>query len=260
MPASLGDGDVHLWRARLTVDESELESAAALLSTDELARVRRFRRASDARRFAVARGVLRRLLGAYLDADPRELVFEYGAHGKPRVSPGAGDGVSFNVAHSGETALLAFVRGREVGVDLEAIRDPAPLGVARQFFAEEELRALFDLPEAEQAGAFYRCWTRKEAYLKATGTGLSAPLGTFAVSLEPGGSEAVAQNRFAPLDTRCWAFLEPTLGEAHAASVVVEGHAGDRYELTSREACPQAASAERGQGASCAQASSLRSR
>jgi 4'-phosphopantetheinyl transferase len=218
----ISDGDVHVWRARIDSAGADPEEDRALLSADELDRARRFVRAADARRFIAARAILRRLLATYLGADARALRFEYGRHGKPRLSGAVGHTLCFSVAHSAGAALFAFVRGRRIGVDLELIRDPAPLDVARQFFAADELEALLDLAPAERAPAFYRCWTRKEAYLKAKGIGLSAPLDAFAVSLAPGASYPLAWSRFDPEDIGCWSFLEPAAVRGFAASIAVE--------------------------------------
>jgi 4'-phosphopantetheinyl transferase len=222
IPPFVSPGDIHLWWARVASGRPDDHYAAALLSDDELARARRFLRAEDARRYIAARATLRRLLGAYLDVDPRGLRFEYGRHGKPRLSGDAGEALSFSVAHSVGAALFAFVRGRRIGVDLELIRDSAPLDVARQFFAADELCALFSLPAAGRGAAFYRCWTRKEAYLKATGLGLSAPLGAFAVSLAPREPRALSWNSIDPEDVGRWLFVEPAVGDGFAASVAVE--------------------------------------
>ena len=218
----ISDGDVHVWRARTDSAGGDLEEDRALLSADELDRALRFVRATDARRFIAARAILRRLLAIYLGADGGALRFEYGRYGKPRLSGAVGHTLCFSVAHSAGAALFAFGRGRRIGVDLELIRDPAPLDVARQFFATDELEALLSLAPAEQAPAFYRCWTRKEAYLKAKGVGLSAPLDAFAVSLAPGASCPLAWSRLDPEDVGCWSFLEPAVVRGFAACIAVE--------------------------------------
>ena len=216
------DRDVHVWRARTDLAWANQESDRAILSADELARAQHFVRAADAQRFIATRAILRRLLGSYLGIKPCALRFEYGRYGKPSLTGAVEGALCFSVAHSADAALVAVARGRRIGVDLELIRNPAPLDVARQFFAPDELRALLSLPSAEQTTAFYRCWTRKEAYLKAKGVGLSAPLDTFAVTHSPAASRALSWSQLDPEGVWRWAFLDlPSCG-GFAASVVVE--------------------------------------
>jgi len=228
MRRSLAEDDVHLWRGRLDSAERDPDNAGALLPADELARARRFRRPEDGRRFIAARVILRQLLGGYLDADPWALRFDYDRHGKPELSGDGAEGLCFSVAHSGGSALYGFARGRRVGVDLELMRDLAVFDVAGQFFAADEIRALCALPASDQLAAFYRCWTRKEAYLKAKGLGLSVPLDAFAVSVAPGEPWALSWNRLHPEDVGRWSFLEPADLRGFAAAVAVDATEGVR--------------------------------
>lgn len=148
------------------------------LSADEMARANRFVFSRDRDRFIAGRARLRRILGRYLGQSPGRIAFSYGAFGRPEVT-----GISFNLSHSGEQAMLAVTKRAAIGVDIEAVR-PIDPEVARTHFAPSEVKALMALPDAEQVGAFYRCWTRKEAYLKAVGTGLSTDLSSFTVTLD----------------------------------------------------------------------------
>jgi 4'-phosphopantetheinyl transferase len=178
-PAELALGEVHVWAACL--DEPEEAALPSWLSGEEEARACRFRFRRDSRRFRVARAVLRGLLGGYLDLDPRELGIAYGPRGKPSVP-----GIHFNVSHSAELALFAFSRDRELGVDLEYERSLPEAGdIAGRYFSPGESAVLHRLPGPERAPAFFRGWTRKEAFIKATGDGLSRPLDSFDVSLAP---------------------------------------------------------------------------
>ena len=173
---------VHVWVVRIGRAGRVVTRLEPYLSGDEAARAARFRFDRDRRPFVVARGILRLLLGRYLGADPAALRFAYGEHGKPRLAtPGP---MRFNVSASGELAVLAFAYNCDVGVDIEAIRhlDDAA-GLAEQFFSDREASQLGELPERDRAAAFFRGWSRKEAYLKAIGRGLSAPLDTFTVTL-----------------------------------------------------------------------------
>lgn len=171
---------VEVVASRLDLDPGAVDALAGWLHKDECQRAGRFRLARDRRRYVVARGLLRTLLAARLGTHPRSIELRCGAHGKPCLAPGSAGDLRFNVSHTGDFALFAFSRGREVGVDVEAVlpmRDAD--AVARHFFSHSELRAYRALaPGAREAG-FFTCWTRKEAYLKALGGGLQSPLSEF---------------------------------------------------------------------------------
>jgi 4'-phosphopantetheinyl transferase len=161
-----------------------LESA---LSPDEMARADRFHFVNDRNRFVVARGLLRELLGNYLQQNPASLSFSYGQHGKPSLSGEyAASELCFNLSHSAGLAVYAIARGRNLGIDVEHIR-PESAGdeIAERYFSAREASDLRTLPPEAKVEGFFHCWTRKEAYLKATGMGLQIPLESFAVSLLP---------------------------------------------------------------------------
>jgi 4'-phosphopantetheinyl transferase len=190
---SLRAGEVHVWLADLDVEQSTRRSLIATLSPDERRRARGYRRANDGARFSVSRGVLRQILSVYTGLPPKLVRFVYGPNGKPALAdePGPGD-LRFNLSRRGATALVAVARGRDVGIDLEPV-DPAfaTREVAERFFSPCEIETLGALPEPQQTEAFFQCWTRKEAYLKALGTGLTTPLDSFDVSLAPGAAPAI---------------------------------------------------------------------
>lgn len=172
---SLPHGEAHLWRISLARSPAESQALEALLSADERERARRYRFSHDRARFVAGRGMLRLLLARYSGGEPGELRFSYGPYGKPVLSAEAGmDALSFNLAHADDLALLAVARGRSVGVDLERVRaDLASEGVAAQVFTPLELSTLPAAEPARRLALFYCYWTRKEAYLKAHGAGLS---------------------------------------------------------------------------------------
>ena len=182
--------ELHLWLARLDLPDRPVTVLYQTLSPDEQERARRFRFEEDKRRFVVARGVLRTILGSYTGLPPAQLKFAYSQTGKPGLDPETGQpsaGLSFNLSHSGELALYAICLDRRVGVDIEQIRPRiAEERIAERFFSPHEVNALRSLPPDEQAPAFFRCWTRKEAYVKARGEGLAIPLNRFVVTLGPG--------------------------------------------------------------------------
>jgi 4'-phosphopantetheinyl transferase len=169
-PPPLEVGEIHLWRVDLSRDPHGLSS----LSTDEHARLARYSSPHAGQRYARARASMRTLLGAYVRQSPQELVFRYGAHGKPSL--GNGSPVHFNLSHSGDVAVLAVADAAlgEVGVDVERIRDDVDVAqVATRAFASAEDAWLRALPVSERLSAFFACWTRREACLKAQGTGWS---------------------------------------------------------------------------------------
>jgi 4'-phosphopantetheinyl transferase len=174
----------------LVVDSLEVDAGplTGLLSADERSRAGRFAFERDRRRYIVARARLRQLLGERLGVAPGSLQFVYNPHGKPALArrPGQRD-LRFNVSHSGELAAYAFAEGRDVGVDVEAVRElPDADDIAMRFFSRRERAAYMRLPARERPQGFFNCWTRKEAFIKALGEGLSHPLERFDVSLAPG--------------------------------------------------------------------------
>jgi 4'-phosphopantetheinyl transferase len=220
---ALAVGDVHVWLAAL--DSLRAWKLHGHLSPDEVARADRFRFPRDRQRFVAARGLLRELLGRYLEADPAGLRFAYGPRGKPALADGAGsDRLHFNVSHSGGLALLAFARGRDLGIDLELERPvPEAESIAERYFSPREGAELRRLSPAERPRAFFRCWTRKEAFIKATGDGLSRPLDAFDVTLAPREPARLLRVEGEPEETARWWMegLEPA--EGFAGALAVEG-------------------------------------
>jgi 4'-phosphopantetheinyl transferase len=183
----IGD-EIHVWQAALDREShvpGELEST---LSLEEKARADRFHFANDRNRFVVARGLLRELLGKYLHQNPADLEFSYGPHGKPTLSGGnASSGLCFNLSHSSDLVVYAIAKERHLGIDVEHVRpESAGEDIAKHYFSVREVSDLRTLPPEAKVEGFFHCWTRKEAYLKATGMGLQIPLDSFAVSLLPG--------------------------------------------------------------------------
>jgi 4'-phosphopantetheinyl transferase len=197
---ALAAGEVHLWRARLDVPDSAFPSLQTLLDPTEAARVARLLDPVKVRRFTVGRALLRRILSLYLDADPAALVFGAGPTGKPFLAGEGGSDLSFNLSHSGPWALFAVTRGIAVGVDLEEI-DPALdfERLAAQFFTPGENALLRGVSPGRRRRAFYRMWTRKEAWLKGMGWGFSASAsGVGLLDLDSGG-DAVWRVRSFPV-------------------------------------------------------------
>jgi 4'-phosphopantetheinyl transferase len=221
----LARDEVHVWRVSLEQPGARVGELRTLLSPEESGRAARFHFEKDRRHFVVARGILRTLLGRYLGSRPADLKFNYSPFGKPAlahescVSP-----ILFNVSHSGGLALYAFTCGREVGVDVEQARaDFAGEEIAARFFSAREVESLRAVEHDLRTEAFFNCWTRKEAYIKALGEGLSHPLDSFSVSLAPGEPTALLYSADAS-ETSRWSMrdLKPALG--YAAALAVEGH------------------------------------
>jgi 4'-phosphopantetheinyl transferase len=220
-----GDDSISVWRVGLEWPVSDIEAAAEILSSEEQKRASQFHRVRDRKHFIVAHAVLRLILGRYLNIDPRQISFENNAFGKPRLMDGAHyPDVRFNLAHSRSVALYALAIGREIGVDLEFTEpDFATMGLARTLFAPEEVAALSILSNEDFVAGFYRCWTRKEAYVKAKGLGLSLPLNSFVVSVAPPNETPllVADRNEIGEQTR-WMLVDVIVGEGFAASLAVE--------------------------------------
>jgi 4'-phosphopantetheinyl transferase len=169
--------------------------------------------------------VLRALLGRYLKLEPAKVQFVYNAWGKPTLAPGSGQAaLQFNVSHSGELALYAFARQAEVGIDIEFIRTDLDYEeIAERFFSSHERATLRSLPAQVKGESFFRCWTRKEAYIKAKGQGLSIPLDQFSVTLRPGEPARLLHVQGDPQAAQRWSIQELAPDSGYLAALVVEG-------------------------------------
>jgi 4'-phosphopantetheinyl transferase len=224
-PVMLPPGEVHVWRADLDVGAAALPGLRATLSADEQARAERFHSPVDGARYTAARGILRALLARYLRTPADDLRFCTNAHGKPALIPGNGtQDLRFNLSHSHGLALLAFAFDREVGVDLEYVRPSrTDDGVAERFFSAEEVAALRALPESAQTEAFFHCWTRKEAYIKARGGGLSIDLTRFTVSLAPTPMTNLPITAHDGHEASGWSLRALAPADGYVAAVAAEG-------------------------------------
>ena len=230
----LPENEVHVWRVSLTKansensdksEDSRFSSLQHLLSVEERERAGKFYFERDRRNWVVAHGILRILLAQYLETDPRTLRFETNAYGKPLLaSPHAGANLHFNLSHSGNLALYAFSFDRHVGVDVEYMRPGIECEeLARHYFSRHEYAAMQSLPTAQQEEAFFLCWSRKEAYIKARGQGVSLPLEQFDVSLTPGEPAKLLGSRENPLAPTQWSLCALSPGAGYAGALAVEG-------------------------------------
>jgi 4'-phosphopantetheinyl transferase len=216
----LGSNEVHVWRASLDVDSAVQERLSVLLSRAERERAARFAFTRDRNRFIVARAILRQLLGGYLREPSQGVVLETLAHGKPILAATSRiPGLRFNLSHSHRFALFAFCLQREVGIDLEEIKPQVVFeGIESRYFSPDERAELETLHPDLRPEGFFLCWTRKEAYLKATGEGLKVPLESFSVSLTPG-KPAVLRSS----DEQRWSVYSIPPPTGFAAALVAEG-------------------------------------
>jgi 4'-phosphopantetheinyl transferase len=216
----LAGDEVHVWCAAL--DQPD-ETYFPLLSAGERTRTRRFRFERERRRFTVGRGILRIILGRYLNIPADELKFQIGASGKPSLADDAS--IHFNLAHSGELALYAVTREHELGIDLEEIHPiPDVQQLAEQFFSPLEMAELAALPESKKLEAFFSGWTRKEAYLKARGDGLGHPLDQFSVSMSPDTPARLLQAKEGQQELSRWSLQALTPAPGYVAALAVESH------------------------------------
>ena len=183
---SLGTNEVHLWLVDLVRPHIAAADFCSHLSESELSRYRQIRSDHDRLRFAASHSILRIIIGIYLRIAPSDVRYVTNSFGKPMLANGAGlTGFFFNLSHSADRIALVFARSALVGVDIEKLDSAIDYsGIARDFFSHHEAQAILSCPPSEQIGAFFRCWTRKEAYIKAIGMGLSVPLTSFVVSVD----------------------------------------------------------------------------
>ena len=221
----VADGAVELVLVRLDAEVAATHELARCLSDAERLRASRFVFKRDCRRFIVGRARLRHLLASRLGTRAELVELDYGPRGKPRLAGGfAGSDLRFNVSHCGDVALYAFSRGREIGVDVEAVYELRDAdAVAASFFSRRENEAYLALDPRDQPLGFFRCWTRKEAFIKALGDGLHFPLDTFDVSLAPGEPARILRVRDVAGSACGWTLHDVDLGleSRFAAAVVV---------------------------------------
>ncbi len=224
---ALGHAEVHVWSARLDLPPWYVRQLATTLSDDELARVELCPSEQKKSHVVVARGLLRTLLSSYIDAAPADIRFLYSARGKPALSSsGAAGSLQFNLAHSRGLVLYAVTSGCRIGVDVEWMCSSDKFErIAERFFSARERAMLSALPAVDRRAAFFNCWTRKEAYMKATGEGLARPLHSFSVSLVPGAPPQLLEMEGDAVEAARWSLYSLTPAANFAAALAVEGQA-----------------------------------
>ena len=214
----LAERHVHVWSVQTQTSSDVAGRFEQVLVRDERNRASRFGTVHLQNSFVIARGTLRILLGSYMEVAPVSIEFKYGSKGKPTVA--APKCIDFNVAHSGGLTLFAFTAGCDIGVDVEQIREvPDLLGIADRFFCSEEAAELRSLTADQRARGFFHCWTRKEAYIKAIGAGLSAPLDSFRVTLQPSHNARFIHLDYGNSPALAWVIHDLQLATNYAAAL-----------------------------------------
>jgi 4'-phosphopantetheinyl transferase len=235
VPIRLRNSEVHLWKMLLEVNNKVASRLNELLSADEQEKASRFHFAADRRRFVITRGCLRALLSRYTNMAPETIQFAYGKYGKPSLPQATRESaqIEFNVAHSGNTAAFAFTRIGNIGIDIEQIRtDFDADDIAQRYFSAAEISSLGQTSLAARHAAFFSCWTRKEAFLKAKGVGLSYSLKQFDVTVSPTSPARLLSTRPDAKEAARWSMKSFDLARGYAATVVVAGH---NWQLPQRQ-------------------------
>lgn len=223
--ANLKD-EIHVWVASLNQPNRSLALLDKTLSIDERQRAERFFFERDRRRFIAGRGILRVILGRYLDLPPRQIQFQYSANGKPYLSvkfhPCL---IEFNLSHSSELALYALTCHRQIGIDIEALQPmPQAEEIAGQFFSENECTSILRLPKALRTKRFFELWTCKEAYIKALGEGLSHPLNQFEIAQISNNTKSIVDLTQSLEESRAWSITSFQPSAGYIAALAVDNH------------------------------------
>ena len=212
--------EIHIYRSSLESSSELLKQYESLLSPDELQKAYRYKFEKDRDHFITGRALLRNILAKYLNQSPDEIIFSYSDKGKPFIK---NSNLKFNLAHSGGKAVFAFADNAEVGIDIEYMRElPDALQIAKRFFSEEEVNEILKVRDDEIRSAFFNCWTRKEAFIKAVGEGLSYPLKDFTVTLIPGDNPEIKWIKDKDDEVKEWSLVNIQTDENYISSLAVK--------------------------------------
>ncbi len=220
----MSSNEVHVWRVFLDLPEFEIKSLLEFLSVDELERANRFYFEKDKKRFIVSRGILRKILSHYLGISPQMIRFEYTIYGKPVLASKSGEATHcFNLSHSNEFALYAVSIGRNIGIDIERVRDDVSVEqISQKFYSHNEISALENIHKNNRVKLFFKYWTRKEALLKAIGKGLSFSMEQYDVSLMTGSVLSSVIVHGNNEECSCWYVKDLFPGHGYVAAIAVD--------------------------------------
>ncbi len=221
---TLAPGEVHIWRVSLALSSDQETQSLAALSADERQRADRFLALPARTQYVAARSALRGILGRYLACPPAKIAFQPGPLGKPALTNRSRAPLFFNLSHSRDLALVAATRSGEIGVDVELVREmPSQADLAERFFHPNEVATLRDLPMDQRSAGFFNAWTRKEAFLKATGKGISYGIDRVEVTLRPGEMPVVLSIDGNRQDAAKWSLAALDPGAGYVGAVALEG-------------------------------------
>lgn len=218
----LEKNDVHIWCVNLDLPQQPIPQLVKILSEEEISKANRFRFQQHQHRFIVARSTLKIILGQYLNLEPGSIEFEYTSKGKPFLR--GGEGLEFNISHSQSLALYGITRDRPIGVDIEYLRPMKDAEqLAKRFFCQSEYKVISELPPGEREKVFFRAWTAKEAFLKATGEGIGGGLDKVEVDLNQDSLLLLSiQNDYHSVSE--WTLLPLMPADDYLGAVVVKGN------------------------------------
>ncbi|WP_052143796.1 4'-phosphopantetheinyl transferase family protein [Wocania ichthyoenteri] len=212
----------HLWQVNFSQQLNNISFFLSLLSVSEKEKASRFRFKKDENQFIISRGVLRILSAQYLNICAKKIVFEYGEYGKPEFD--FNSNLKFNISHSGDMAVLAFVLNYDIGADIEKIKDNFDvLDIASNYFSKAEIDTLKKLPKEKHVNSFYRCWTRKESFIKAKSLGLTFPLDSFSVCINSGKKTELLETKWDEAEKNTWKLFTFSPHQNYIGAVSIKG-------------------------------------
>jgi len=213
----------HVWYIHINSLKKNTAFLQGFLSEDEILKASKFRFDKDKTCSIITRGALRWLSSRYLNLQPEDIVFKYGDYGKPDFD--FETHLKFNVSHAGDMAIIGFVLEADIGVDIEHIKsDFDVLDIASNYFSNSEIVSLKQLPQAHLARGFYRCWTRKESFIKAKAKGLSFPLDSFSVSIDSDHDTALLETKWNQNEKDLWRLFSFSPQENYLGAISVKGN------------------------------------
>ncbi len=219
----IGPNQTHVWYIYFSQQLNILSYFLSILSKDEIEKASKFRFEKDKNCSIITRGALRFLSGKYLTENPEDIKFKYGEFGKPYYNMETE--LKFNVSHSGNMAVIGFVLNDDIGVDVEEMKsDFEVFDIASNYFSDYEIKSLKEIPIQNHVKGFYRCWTRKESFIKAKAKGLSFPLDSFSVSIDSDEKTELLETKWDKNEKELWNLFSFTPQENYIGAVSVKGN------------------------------------